>query len=547
MKKIFLLAALAWGSLQAQVNPTLLKDIRPGQDGCEAVYDATVAHNGYVYFVAEVAAGNYRLIKTDGTTNGTTEVAGDNSNFIYGIIGRVNDKLVVVNFVVSTGMQLFTYDTGTGSFDLLADPDPSPSALDILVGGKVDMNGYLLFSAASSAEGYELWRTDATPAGTYLVKDINPGVNSSGIGPMYNWNGVAYFDGGTDAEGAELWRSDGTANGTYLVKDIYPDNTFNTFLLGSHPASFCAYNNKLYFNAENQVNGRELWVTDGTTNGTSLVEDLAAGSSVPSYLQVLNNALFFVAYDDNNGYSLWKSDGTAPGTSILKDIALGEPDDVDQLFLYNNKLYFRAYTANTGIEIFSSDGTANGTSLAVDVLGGSDGGYPGDFLVHNNQFYFYGYDANFDYQVFRSNGTQGGTFRLSSYAGGVNGDFILVGVNSCVMFEHEAENQGLEPHVSCGNVGVPLANKEVELEVFDVFPNPVNEVVSFQFTTQLSGTLSWEILDVQGRQVYAAAPVEIGNGSHTVTFGKAGELTPGIYIIRCTTSEGTGIRKFVKN
>ena len=40
------------------------------------------------------------------------------------------------------------------------------------------MNGFMLFGGASAA-GTELWRTDGTPGGTFLVKDIAPGPASS--------------------------------------------------------------------------------------------------------------------------------------------------------------------------------------------------------------------------------------------------------------------------------------------------------------------------------------------------------------------------------
>src|SRR5262245_1269981 len=41
------------------------------------------------------------------------------------------------------------------------------------------MNGVLYFPANSPFTGIELWRTDGTTAGTFVLKDINPGAGSS--------------------------------------------------------------------------------------------------------------------------------------------------------------------------------------------------------------------------------------------------------------------------------------------------------------------------------------------------------------------------------
>jgi ELWxxDGT repeat protein len=52
-----------------------------------------------------------------------------------------------------------------------------------------------------------------------------------------------------------------------------------------------------------------------------MVKDIhSGGSSSPFELNVIGNTLYFYANDDTNGYELWKSDGTANGTMMVKDI-----------------------------------------------------------------------------------------------------------------------------------------------------------------------------------------------------------------------------------
>src|SRR5205814_1484689 len=56
--------------------------------------------------------------------------------------------------------------------------------------GGVTIGNISYFTATESANGYELWRSDGTEAGTWLVKDIVNG--SSGLGGAYflNLNGT---------------------------------------------------------------------------------------------------------------------------------------------------------------------------------------------------------------------------------------------------------------------------------------------------------------------------------------------------------------------
>src|SRR5947209_4656160 len=90
----------------------------------------------------------------------------------------------------------------------------------------VAMNGVLYFTADDndhgSGAGYELFRSDGTAAGTYMVKDINPGAGSSMPANLTNVNGTLFFTANDGVHGAELFHSDGTAAGTYMVKDINP-------------------------------------------------------------------------------------------------------------------------------------------------------------------------------------------------------------------------------------------------------------------------------------------------------------------------------------
>ena len=135
---------------------------------------------------------------------------------------------------------------------------------------------------------------------------------------MVRLGNVVLFNASTAENGSELWRSDGTAEGTTLVKDIFAGPAS-----GARDAQLTVYQGKAYFNGTDP-GGSELWVTDGTPAGTKLVRDInAIGGSVPKEFAVVGDFLYFQAYDPTNGTELWRTDGTAANTKLVSDVAPG--------------------------------------------------------------------------------------------------------------------------------------------------------------------------------------------------------------------------------
>ena len=86
-----------------------------------------------------------------------------------------------------------------------------------------------------------------------MVKDINTSLGfSSSPSGFAVLNGILYFSASDGAHGLELWRSDGSSAGTYMVADINPS-------ADSSPSFLTPFGADLYFAATEPSHGRELW------------------------------------------------------------------------------------------------------------------------------------------------------------------------------------------------------------------------------------------------------------------------------------------------
>ena len=90
-------------------------------------------------------------------------------------------------------------------------------------------------------------------------------------------------------------------------------------------SSIKATDKAVFFVANDSINGNELWTTDGTERGTTIVLDINPGwrSSNPRHLRAVGNRLYFTATDLDKGEELWVSEGTADETTCVLDLHSG--------------------------------------------------------------------------------------------------------------------------------------------------------------------------------------------------------------------------------
>src|SRR5262249_54304952 len=143
---------------------------------------------------------------------------------------------------------------------------------------------------------------------------------------------------------------------------------------GDGPSDLTAANGALLFFMYGAQGGEELWKTDGTPAGTSLVAHID-GYAVGTMAVIGRSILFFVSARsplDDQTSELWKSDGTPAGTgrvtTFTRDDATFAPDHLvalDGAALFTTTVYVLSPRFTVRHTLWRSDGTAPGTSPVV--------------------------------------------------------------------------------------------------------------------------------------------------------------------------------------
>jgi len=236
--------------------------------------------NGHLYISTLSPLGVWR---SDGTQDGTEMILAYTDVFNGTDFWPVGDRLYLEN----SGQVWVTDGTAEGTSRFAPE---TLQHLDYLEGMLGAVGNKILYIGETTEHGAELWVSDGTVAGNYLLADIMPGPEDAGITYAGHLPGRLVFSALTPA-GREPMITDGTPEGTYLLADLAPG------YMGSDPQMFRELGGRLYFVAGGP-RGSELYVTDGYC--TSLVEDRVPGPASPLYAQLVTSdeALFALTLSD---------------------------------------------------------------------------------------------------------------------------------------------------------------------------------------------------------------------------------------------------------
>ena len=311
-----------------------------------------------------VENGGWELNKTDGTTVSNITIGSTGE-------GRPTSLTAVGNVLYYTNgfAELWKSDGTSQGTERIKDFVSIKSITD--VGGKA----FIL--AETSTGGLELWRKNATGSITRVKIIRTSAAIPSQYNPTATQSNIMYFVANDGVHGNEIWQSDGTATGTFMILDLNPHDPVNSnkevdiksmaiangFLIiiamgqnGNWPlhtfslstrehkaysinfqtSDLIAVNNKAFFIGDSQ-----LYVADGS--GAPLV--LGDIGMIPDEVDyaVIGNILYISV----SPYSshIWRTDGTECGT-----IEIHTGDSSYPIAAIGNDMIMGAASNNAGLE-----------------------------------------------------------------------------------------------------------------------------------------------------------------------------------------------------
>jgi ELWxxDGT repeat protein len=310
----------------------------------------------------------------------------------------------------------------------------------------------LFFQGCTADAGCELWRSDGSLHGTYLLRDLAPG-SASSFPAGFLRDGRRILFGVLGA----LWSTDGTATGTLRLTSTRAGGRPERLLGKPQPHA-----GKLYFFASGVFAGeKDLWVYDPQSPRSPQARRLHSFSveffsHASADFAAVGGRLFILAFDDNaDTLPLWEVTDTRAGLTKVGPpsafTSLSSPHEAGGRIVFaatlgreaerlwtlspgmkrpfpltgcpggcptpdtgpavevKGRLFFPGRDAAHGVELWVTDGTAAGTRRVADLCPGACDGGPvqmrpalGEVVFTDRQGF-----------LWASDGTAAGTVRLA--------------------------------------------------------------------------------------------------------------------------------------
>ena len=327
------------------VTHSMVADINPGAVGSYPSHFAVWEQE--LYFSAYDSAHGYELWKFDGDT--ATRLADINpgkasSNPTY--LTVYNDRLYFSANDGTHGSELWRY-TSAGAMIV---EDINPGKFGSLPGPMTEFKGNLYFSANAGAHdephneeiyGAELYVFDGNAA--TMVRDINPGMPHSNVQDIVVFEGQMFFRANDGTHGWEAFRYDGPGYDPVMLADL------NSASGGSWPGYFTVFRNRLFVVADIEGGGWQLLQYDG--DGFNPAPGTGPGTIVlPDSPTVAGQYIFFSAESELHGRELWAYDGFE--LFLVEDHTPGAASTIDNSSPYRGfavlgeELFFRRFDWN---------------------------------------------------------------------------------------------------------------------------------------------------------------------------------------------------------
>jgi len=255
------------------------------------------------------------------------------------------------------------------------------------------------------------------PLNSGLISDFSLG-NTNGMNTAcdsMNWlesKSILVSAGSDGVNGCELWNSMGTLSSTSLLVDINPSGDSTPGLWIGMQELITSEKELVFFDADDGVNGREMWVTDGTPSGTQRITSIngaSDGLKITSKISPWMNGLVFT--DVENKF-IWSNGSTTVGlfdapffSTSMQTILDSTASDLSvhsltQLWPSETGLWFSAATIAEDFEMHHISTTG---VLASWNLNSLEGSMPSSLITHGANNIVIAEDGNNGRQLARLN------------------------------------------------------------------------------------------------------------------------------------------------
>ncbi|HVG07233.1 MAG TPA: ELWxxDGT repeat protein [Thermoanaerobaculia bacterium] len=510
-----------WKSDGTPAGTVRVKDVRPGEES-SFPSELTVAGDLVFFYATTADFSTPELWRSDGTAAGTLPIEPTSVFYLqedsFNGFQALGEKLVFFAFTEEDAFEPWVSDgTGAGTVQLVDIYPGFASSYDSLPPQGVIADGELLFPALMP-DGWTVWKSDGTPAGTELVKETDDFTGLRHSPRMADLDGTLLFPANDGSTGLELWRSDGTAPGTSMVSG---DSNL------PYNIDFAALDGFIYFFS---FSGGVMR-TDGTEAGTESVwefsrEEIAVGGdwlyficfvgytdsicrtdgtdiykvwdvfgAIASQLTPAGSSLFF-----NGSYGgeqeLWKT-GDMPWNGVKLDIFPGTGSSKPRSITgFGDSVFLSADDGSAGRELWFSDGTPTGTRRVKDIRPGAGSSDPRSIIAAGGLVFFVADDGIAGAELWRSNGTAAGTFRLKDIRAGAESSRVrdLTAYGDRVLFAADDGVNGVELWTSDGSEAGTVLVEDIRPGAGSSFPGTfqvIGHVVLFAADDGTHGLEPW--------------------------------------------------------
>lgn len=303
------------------------------------ILDSAGDESALYFMVATEPAGDPKIWQTDGTSEGTV-VVDEGAVYFSDVYLRATDSDVFVTSYSSVGKMDDASATTAWSYAF----EPQSVAYPTSIGDT------LYFAASDGEHGKEIWRSDGTTAGTFMLQDIYSGVVGSGPFALTPVDNDLYFVAHSTQPPEtimELWKTDGSVAGTGLVKQFVSSS-------GSEDFGLVNMGDELVF--WSAVSGyRSLWLTGGAVSGVEKIMDFN-GIDTDNML-VHNDVFYFVGGKiPGSAIQLWKRDCRGVGAAKVGAAVTHAPLANDLISVYLPLLQTAPFVDTCVIEPISDQG-----------------------------------------------------------------------------------------------------------------------------------------------------------------------------------------------